>query len=369
MAKRATKRIAVLTGGGDAPGLNAVIRAVTKAAIFEHGWEVIGFRDGFEGVLHDSWVELNIDRVRGILPRGGTILGASNRCNPFAYAEEGETELRDRSNDVLRRLEQHQIDALVVIGGDGTMAVSHELHQLGAPIVGVPKTIDNDVRGTEITFGFDTAVNTVTDAIDKLHTTAESHHRVMIVEVMGRDAGWIALQSGVAGGGDVILIPEIPFHLGPIRETIERRRRRGRHFTIIVAAEGAKPAGGEPIYEQIGPLEYQRRYGGIGDWLRQELSSTIPQEVRCVVLGHLQRGGGPTARDRVLGTVFGTAAVDLIAENRLGQMVGISGDLAGQYPHTVISVPLAVPSRGPRLVPVNHPVIRTAREIGIAMGD
>jgi len=240
---------------------------------------------------------------------------------------------------------------------------------MGAPVVGVPKTIDNDVRGTEVTFGFDTAVNTVTDAIDKLHTTAESHHRVMIVEVMGRTTGWIALHSGLAGGGDVILIPEIPFKLDAIRATIRRRQALGRHFTIIVVAEGAKPEGGEAIYEKVGHLPYERRYGGIGEWLRRELAATITQEVRSVVLGHLQRGGSPTARDRVLGSVLGAAAVDLIAEGALGYMVGVSGDLAGQRPYSVVSVPLSEPSRGPRHVPVDHSAVRTAREIGISFGD
>ncbi|MDI3340670.1 MAG: ATP-dependent 6-phosphofructokinase [Sphaerobacter sp.] len=364
-----TKRIGVLTGGGDAPGLNAVIRAVTKTAVLEYGWSVLGFQDGFEGVIHDRWVELTLDSVRGILPRGGTMLGASNRCNPFAYAAPGDPEPRDYSATVLERLAQHGLDGLVVIGGDGTMTVAHRLHGLGVPLVGVPKTIDNDVRGTEVTFGFDTAVNTVTDAIDKLHTTAESHHRVMIVEVMGRTAGWIALHAGLAGGADVILIPELPFSLDQIRATIRRRQQLGRHFTIIVVAEGAAPAGGEAIYEQIGPLPYQRRYGGIGEWLRAQLAETIPQEVRCVVLGHLQRGGSPTARDRMLGSVMGAAAVDLIAAGTWGYMVGVSSDLAGHRPHAVIPVPLAEPSRGPRLVPVNHAVLRAAREMGIAFCD
>lgn len=369
MGNQGTKRIAVLTGGGDAPGLNAVIRAVTKTAILDYGWSVIGFRDGFEGVIHDRWMPLTLDSVRGILPRGGTILGASNRCNPFSYAAPGDEQPRDYSQDVLRRIEQHGIDGLVVIGGDGTMTVAHQLQGLGVPLVGVPKTIDNDVRGTEVTFGFDTAVNTVTDAIDRLHTTAESHHRVMIVEVMGRTTGWIALHAGLAGGGDVILIPEIPFHLDAVRATIQRRQALGRHFTIIVVAEGAQPAGGEAIYEKIGHMPYERRYGGIGEWLRRELAATVSQEVRAVVLGHLQRGGSPTARDRVLGSALGTAAVDLIAEGAMGYMVGVSGDLAGQRPDVVISVPLSEPSRGPRLVPVDHSVVRTARTIGISFGD
>lgn len=371
MGPPSKKRIAVLTGGGDAPGLNAVIRAITKSAITSYGWSVIGFLDGFEGCLTDRWVDLTLDEVRGILPRGGTILGTSNRCNPFLYVDPECPDLppRDRSRDVTERLEEHRVDALVVVGGEGTLSVAHGLCQLGLPVVGVPKTIDNDVRGTEATFGFDSAVATVTDALDKLHTTAESHHRVMIVEVMGRNAGWIALHSGVAGGADVILLPEVPFDLEPIRGTITRRDELGSRFTIVVAAEGASPVGGEAVYEVIGPLSYDRRYGGIGEWLRKQLTASISQEVRTVVLGHLQRGGGPTARDRVLGTAFGAAAVDLVAHGEFGQMVATRGDFAGDLTDSIVTVPLAEPSRGPRLVPPDHPVVRAARHLGICLGD
>ena len=369
MREHGISRIAVLTGGGDAPGLNAVIRSVTKSAILSHGWSVVGFLDGFEGCIFDRSVDLTVDAVRGILPRGGTILGASNRCNPFSYAAPGETRRRDRSADVVRRLEQYGVDALVVIGGEGTLSIAHELGRLGVAAVGIPKTIDNDVRGTEVTFGFDTAVTTVTDAIDKLHTTAESHHRAMIVEVMGRTAGWIALHSGIAGGADVILIPELPFDLDRVRETIAHRDEMGRRFTIIVAAEGAQPAGGEAIYERTGELAWERRYGGIGEWLRQELAGSIVQEVRTVVLGHLQRGGGPTARDRVLGSAFGAMAVEMIAEGAIGQMVSVRGDLAGQMTDSLVSVPLAEPSRGARLVPTRHPLVMAARRTGISFAD
>jgi ATP-dependent phosphofructokinase / diphosphate-dependent phosphofructokinase len=364
------RRIGILTGGGDAPGLNAVIRAVTKSAILEHGWSVIGFRNGFEGCISGEFDELDLMSVRGILPRGGTILGASNRCNPFSYQHtaSGETEPRDHSDDVIQRFNDLGIDAVVVIGGDGTMSISHELARKGVQVVGVPKTIDNDVRGTKVTFGFDTAVTTATDAIDKLHTTAESHHRVMIVELMGRTAGWIALYAGVAGGADIILIPEIGFEIDCICEKIERRARLGSYFTIIAVAEGARPAHGEAIYQKIGHLEYEKRFGGIGVWLEQELNGRLEQEVRSVVLGHLQRGGEPTARDRALGTMMGTFAVDILASGDTGRMVSISRDPMGQSSTDMMSVPLVVATRGPRHVPLSHPLIRSANLIDVCVG-
>ena len=371
MSSHGGKRIAILTGGGDAPGLNAVIRAATKTAITTYGWSVIGFEDGFEGCINGRYRELDLDAVRGILPLGGTILGASNRCNPFHFTnrEAGETEPRDHSQEVLRQLSELHIDALIVIGGDGTLWITNELYQMGVPAIGVPKTIDNDVRGTEVTFGFDTAVTTATEALDRLHTTAEAHHRVMIVEVMGRTAGWIALYAGMAGGADVILLPEIPFDFDRIRETIAQRTTLGRHFTIIVVAEGAVPHGGEAVYEVTGSLAYEKRYGGIADRLRAELAGRLDQEVRTVVLGHLQRGGGPTPRDRALGTMLGSAAVDLIAEGAFGQMVGIGGETDGPGRPAIVSVPLDEPARGPRLVPANHPLLCAARAMGISFAD
>lgn len=371
MPRKRPIRIALLTGGGDAPGLNAVIRAVTKTAILSFGWTVIGFEDGFEGCITGHYRELNFNDVRGILPSGGTILGASNRCNPFRYANRaaGETEPRDHSGDVIQQLDALDIDALIVIGGDGTLSIGGELNRLGVPVVGVPKTIDNDVQGTQVTFGFDSAVATATDALDKLHTTAESHHRVMIVEVMGRTAGWIALYSGLAGGADVILLPEIPFDLAAIRRHIATRVELGRSFTIIVAAEGAVPIGGSAIYEVIGDQEYDIRYGGIGQSLESELDNHLDQEVRSVVLGHLQRGGRPTPRDRILGTTFGASAVRFVADGLTGQMVGVAGESGGPGLPTIVPVPLSVAGRGARRVPLDHPALVSARDIGISLGE
>jgi ATP-dependent phosphofructokinase / diphosphate-dependent phosphofructokinase len=365
------QRIGVLTGGGDAPGLNAVLRAVTKSAIVQHGWNVTGFRNGYEGCITGEFEELDLQSVRGILPRGGTILGASNRCNPFAYRNTaaGETGPRDHSDDVVKRFKDLDIDAVVVIGGDGTLSISHELAKKGVQVIGIPKTIDNDVRGTKVTFGFDTAVATATGAIDRLHTTAESHHRAMIVELMGRTAGWIALYAGVAGGADVILIPELPFELDSICEKIERRARLGSYFTIIAIAEGAQPAGGKAIYHTIGEQWYEKRYGGIGSWLEVELSQRLDQEVRSVVLGHLQRGGEPTARDRALGTMMGTFAVELLASGQNDRMVSVSRDPMGQDSTAMVSVPLIVATRGPRHVPLTHPLLKSARMMDVCVGD
>lgn len=364
-------RIGLLTGGGDAPGLNAVIRAVTKSAILQHGWEVVGFRNGFEGCITGESIDLTLDSVRGILPRGGTILGASNRCNPFAYqyTQIGEQQPRDHSDDVLRRFSDHGIDGIVVIGGDGTMSIANELARKGVQVIGVPKTIDNDVRGTKNTFGFDTAVSTATSALDKLHTTAESHHRVMIVEMMGRTAGWITLYAGIAGGADVILIPELAFDVDSVCETIERRARRGSYFTIIAVAEGAHPVGRQAIYEKIGEQWYEKRFGGIAAWLGAELSQRLQQEVRSVVLGHLQRGGEPTARDRALGTMMGIHAVDLLASGDSGRMVSVGQDPYGHTSTDMTSVPLVVATRGPRHVPLTHPLMHSARMMDVCVGD
>ncbi|MEX2425960.1 MAG: ATP-dependent 6-phosphofructokinase [Thermomicrobiaceae bacterium] len=365
------RRIGILTGGGDAPGLNAVIRAVTKSAILQYGWGVVGFRNGFEGCITGKFEELDLSSVRGILPRGGTILGASNRCNPFLFQNTaaGEAVPRDHSLDVVQRFKDLEIDAVVVIGGDGTMSISHELSRRGVQVIGIPKTIDNDVRGTKVTFGFDTAVSTATSAIDKLHTTAESHHRVMIVELMGRTAGWITLYAGVAGGADIILIPEIPFDLDELCKKIERRARLGTYFTIIAVAEGAKPVDGTAIFQTIGEEWYQKRFGGIAAWLESELAQRLDQEVRSVVLGHLQRGGEPTARDRALGTMMGTFATELLASGESDRMVAISRDPMGQSSTDMMSVPLVVATRGPRHVPLTHPLLRSARMMDVSVGD
>lgn len=368
---RATRTIGVLTGGGDAPGLNAALRGVVKSAILRYGWHVIGFEDGYEGAILGRARELGLDDVRGLLVRGGTILGASNRANPFRFRHpaQDDTEPRDHSATLLATMREFSIDALVVIGGEGSLTIAHQLHQLGLPIVGIPKTIDNDVRGTIQTIGFDTAVTIATEAIDRLHTTAESHHRVMLVELMGRDAGWIALYAGVAGGADAILIPELPFSLERLVSVIEQRQNRGRHFTIVAVAEGARPLDGEPIYQRLGPLPYERKYGGVSAVLQQQLSQLLPLEVRSVVLGHLQRGGSPTPTDRILATTLGTAAVEAIARGESGVMVALRAHPAGRAAWGVVTVPLAEVARGPRLVPLDHPAVAAARAIGISFAQ
>ncbi len=362
------KRIAMTTGGGDCPGLNAVIRAVVKAA-GSRGWEVLGVADGFDGLLRagDDGVQLlTAESVRGILPRGGTILGTTNRGNPFAYklVQNGETRVVDRSGDLVARVRELGVDVLVVIGGDGTLRIGHELTQLGLAVVGVPKTIDNDLEATEVTFGFDTALATATDAIDKLHTTAESHHRVMVLEVMGRNAGWIALHAGIAGGGDIILIPEIPFRLDAVVRQIGRRSERGRPFSIVVVAEGATPEGGREIYQAAHSRDpaAPARLGGIGNWLTDELTGRVEHEIRSTVLGHLQRGGSPTARDRILASRFGVRAVELIEEDLLNHMVALRAE-------RIEAVPLAAAVARNKTVPVDGELVRTARALSISFGD
>lgn len=292
-----TKRIGILTGGGDCPGLNAVIRGVVKSAIIGRGWEVAGFEDGYDGLLYDREPRtLGFDDVRGILPRGGTILGTSNRGNPFSYPMEvnGKTVLTDVSDRVVERIKGLGIDALVAVGGDGSLKIALELMKKGVPVVGVPKTIDNDLMETDVTFGYNTALETATDALDKLHSTAESHHRVMIMEVMGRYAGWIALESGISGGADVILIPEIPFELNSVCRAIDARRCRGSKFSILVVAEGAYPRGGSRVVQKkADETTAIERLGGIGAFVSRELTSCLDMDIRVTVLGHLQRGGSP----------------------------------------------------------------------------
>ncbi len=362
------KRIAITTGGGDAPGLNAVIRAVVKSASLR-GWECLGIADGFDGLLRNdgSGVKpLTTDSVRGILPRGGTILGTSNRGSPFAYRVEtsGEVRVVDRSQDAMQRLRRMGVDVLVMIGGDGTLRIGLELSQIGMPVVGVPKTIDNDLEATEVTFGFDTALTTACEAIDKLHTTAESHHRVMVLEVMGRHAGWIAIASGIAGGADIILIPEIPFTLESVVKHLQMRHALGHAFSIVVVAEGAMPKGGAEIYQPRQPSDpvAPKRLGGVGNWLADELTGRIPHEIRTTVLGHLQRGGSPSARDRILASRFGVRAVELIEEGVLNHMVALQNDC-------VVAVPLAEAISRAKLVPADGELVRTARSLFISFGD
>lgn len=362
-------RLGVLTGGGDCPGLNAVIRAVVKTAILEYGWETIGIENGFEGlILPGKTRPLSMADVRGILPRGGTILGTTNRANPFAYPHPsgGGRKLVDVSDLVLAHLQEYRIDALIVIGGDGSLRIAQELIEKGASIVGVPKTIDNDILETDVTFGFDTAVNTAMEALDKLHTTAESHHRVMVLEVMGRDAGWIALKAGLAGGADVILIPEIPYDLGVIAEKIRSRLDKAK-FSLVVVAEGARPMTakglpGEAIYQAERTIGAERRLGGIGEILAREIASRCQVETRVIVLGHLQRGGSPTAFDRLLASRFGTIAVHLAARGAFGQMAALHGD-------QVVSVPIARAVVRQKFVPLDSDLIATAFGLGLSLGN
>jgi phosphofructokinase-like protein len=362
---RRKNRIAILTGGGDAPGINAVIRAVAKKAILEYGTEVIGFEDGYEGLIHNRHRKLHYNDVSGILTVGGTILGASKVSNPYRYASQsdGRVVFKDVSKRAIRNVRALGIDALVCIGGDGTLGIAHRLMKDGVAVVGVPKTIDNDIRGTDVTFGFDSAVAIAAEAIDRLHTTAQAHDRIMILEVMGHRAGWIALYAGVAGGGDIILIPEIPYDIGAIAAKVKERSRRGRHFSIVVVAEGAKPKGGDAVVKRIVVKSADPvRLGGVGFVLQDQLEKITGSETRTVVLGHLQRGGSPTAADRVLATELGARAVDLIVRSEFGQMVAVKDG-------RITAIPLEVAAGGPRTVPLDHPLIAAARSIGTNFGD
>lgn len=351
-------RIGILTGGGDCPGLNALIRAVTKSAIHLYGMEVVGFLDGFEGLVDDRTMPLTYDSVSNIIAMGGTILGTSSKGNLFQVPAAGSHRVRtgrNRAPDALRTFRKHRLDGLLCVGGDGTLTIAHTLHRRGIPIIGIPKTIDNDVPHTDRSFGFDTAGAVAAEAVDRLHTTAASHHRVMILEVMGRHAGWIALHAGLAGGGDIILIPEIPFSLKEVCEVVTRRSRRGRRFSLIIVAEGAYPKGGSPVM-------HARRLGGIGPLLVQQLEEKLGLESRATVLGHLQRGGTPTPFDRVLATQFGHAAVMLAAKGRYGRMVRLKDG-------AISAIGLAQVAGRPRAVPLNSPLIAAARAVGTSLGE
>jgi 6-phosphofructokinase 1 len=363
------QRIAISTGGGDAPGLNAVIRSATLAAR-NRGWQVVGIRDGFNGLLHpDEYpngglMELDRQTVRGISHTGGTILGSTNRGNPTRYPvlqPDGTYLEVDRSAELIQRFADAGIDALITVGGDGSLTIGNHLHQAGLRVIGVPKTIDNDLDKTTATFGFDTAVDFATECIDRLFTTATSHGRVMVVEVMGRDAGWIALHAGMAGGAHCILIPEIPYEIEPLAETILQRDRSGARFTIVVVAEGAVPVGGHPTV--IGKAVGQAvQLGGVGAKVAHEIAEVTGKETRTVVLGHLLRGGSPTALDRLLGLRFGAAAVRALDEGEDGIMVGLQ-------PPDVVYVPLAEATRQLKTVPLDGDTMRTARDLGINFGD
>ncbi len=358
-------RIAISTGGGDAPGLNAVIRSAVLSAI-GMGWEVLGIRKGYAGLLgEDEVIPLTRDSVRGIGHLGGTMLGTTNRGNPFAYPirqSDGSYINVDRSNDMVAYADELGIDALISIGGDGSLAIAKKLHDKGMKIVCVPKTIDNDVSGTVNTFGFDTAVSTVLDALDKIHTTAESHGRVFVVEVMGRDAGFIALHSGLAGSADVVLIPEIPFSVDKVCDKIFARDRAGRNFSIVVVAEGAAPIGGVQSVMGKSMPGQAVRVGGIAQVLAEEIQERTGKETRSLVLGHLQRGGQPTGYDRLLATRFGAAAVRAIADKKWGQMVAL------QSPD-IVTIPIEEALNNVKRVDPNHDTVLTARAIGISFGD
>lgn len=359
--------IAITTGGGDAPGLNAVIRAVTLAGL-NRGWKVSGIRDGYDGLLFpnkyqgDGLVELNRDSVRGIAHLGGTILGTTNRGDPFSMkvrGADGQEVTLDRSAELVAALQGHGIDAVVSIGGDGSMTIAHQLANKGVWVVGVPKTIDNDLDRTVVTFGFDSAVAFATECLGRLHSTAESHRRVIVVEVMGRYAGWIALHVGVAGSADVILIPEIPYDIHTVAAQIRRRDVYGRHFSIVVVAEGALPRHGEYSFGQLGDV---KRLRGAGELVSEQLRDLVDHEVRTVVLGHLLRGGSPTAQDRLLSLRFGAAAVRALETGQRGVMVAID-------PPDVHYVPLEECTRRMKLVPLDSDTILTARDLGICLGD
>jgi 6-phosphofructokinase 1 len=358
-------RIAISTGGGDAPGLNAVIRAVVLSAHYR-GWKSYGIQRGYEGLLSfNGVVPLGLAEVRGITHLGGTILGTTNHGNPFRYVmqnERGEACEQDRSDDLVAAFQACGFDALVSIGGDGSLQISHDLWRKGLPVVCVPKTIDNDVSGTQRTFGFDTAVSTATEAIDKLHSTAESHDRVLVVELMGRYAGWIALYSGLSGSADVILLPEIPFDIEKVCDKIRRREAAGRHFSIVVVAEGARPKDGSiELLERrgVGTVD---RLGGIASKVARAIEHHTGKETRSLVLGHLQRGGSPTTYDRLLALRFGAAAVRAIADHAYGTMVGLNGS-------DITRVPLENIVGRAKNVPLDCDTVRTARDLGICLGD
>jgi 6-phosphofructokinase 1 len=358
--------LGVLTGGGDCPGLNSVIRAVTKTAILKYGMEVIGFIDGFRGLVENNYIQLDLRRVSGIGHTGGTILGTTNRDNPFNFMTmvKGIEQASDQSDRAVSNMRNLGLDGLIVIGGDGSLNIAYKFYQKGVKIVGVPKTIDNDLSATDVTFGFNTAVNTASEALDKLHTTAESHHRVMILEVMGRYAGWIALHAGMSGSADVILIPEIPYNLDAIVAKIAQRFRQGKKFSIIVVAEGAHAAGGEMVVHSLIPESHDPiRLGGIGQKVAQEVEDKLNHiETRVTVLGHLQRGGGPIPYDRILATRYGVAAVEAFMEGKYGTMVSLQGK-------EITTVDLQEAIKEIRLVPPDSNIVDTARAIGISFGD
>jgi len=357
-------KIGILTGGGDCPGLNAVIRAVVKTAINECDMEVVGFLDGYEGLIENRYRELKISDVSGILTRGGTILGTSNRADPFNFPVlQGEEYIfLDQSSQAIRHFDSLGLDVLIAIGGDGTMAASQRMAEKGLKIVGVPKTIDNDLWGTDQTFGFDSAVTSATDAIDKIHSTAQSHHRAMVIEVMGRYAGWLALASGIAGGGDVVVVPEFPYQIGVICDMIKKRNRRGKNFSIIVVGEGSRPEGGEMVVKRMVENSPDKiRLGGVSYKIAAEIEEETSLEARVTILGHLLRGGTPTPYDRILASRFGIEAVHLARDRKYGYMVALKG-------REVSSIPIKDIAGKIRTLEPDSPLVQTALSLGMSLG-
>jgi len=359
--KSSVRTLAIVNGGGDAPGLNAVIRAIVRSSIYEHNMRVIGIRNGFDGLIWPEGAkDMTEETVSGILPRGGTILGTTNRGNPFAYktTENGKEVVHDYSDLCMDNARRLGIEAMIVVGGDGSQHIARDFSRRGVNIVGVPKTIDNDLDATEVTFGFDTALVIATEAIDRLHTTAESHHRVMLIEVMGRDAGWIALHAGIAGGAHIILVPEIPFTFDAVCDAVRARELRGKHFSLIVVAEGVKLPAADPHGKPIPPVGP----GGVANVIADILREMLGKEIRVTVLGHVQRGGSPTPFDRILGTRFGVAATDLVAKGQFGRMVCLK---AGK----MASVSLDEALEKMKFIDPDCEIVHAARAVGATFGD
>jgi 6-phosphofructokinase 1 len=360
------KRIGILTGGGDCPGLNAVIRAVTKTAIYEHGMEVFGIEDAYQGLLENRIRPLNANDVSNILTTGGTILGTNNRCNPQRIPirqADGSYIYEDHTDRALRNIAEHRLDALVIVGGDGTMSGAANFVNHGINCIGVPKTIDNDLVGTDVTFGFFTACDVCTDALDRLHTTAASHHRAMVLEVMGRNAGWLALFSGVAGGADLILIPEIPYDIDKVCEHVTGRSRYGKRFTILCISEGAKPRGGKQTIAEVDPTSPDPiKLGGVGQVVADQIENNTGIASRCTILGHVQRGGSPVPQDRLLGTRFGYAAVEALTQGKENRLIVMQG-------RDVTDIELLRAANQQRTVPLDAPLIAAARAVGTCFGD
>lgn len=359
------KRIGVLTGGGDCPGLNAALRAIVKTAIVKYGYEVIGYKDGFKGLILNEYVRLDLGDVSGILDKGGTILGTTNNDNPFSFRvrKGSDTEFVDMTSRIIENLAIFKIDALICVGGDGTMTIASRLCSAGINIVGVPKTIDNDLDKTEVTFGFMTAVNTATEAIDRLHSTADSHHRIMLLEVMGRDSGWIALESGIAGGADVIVIPEIPYDINKICQQVLNRKNSGKNFSIIVVAEGSVSIDGEKVAEVSEENGHTKiKYCGITNKIAEEIENITNVETTVTVLGYLQRGGRPVTYDRILSTRVGVAAVDFVHQEKYGEFVVLKCNrIIGVKINDVVNKQKKIDPQGE--------MVNIARSIGVCMGD